>query len=75
MFTTNLFSGLSAVVSPAIMQGYIILMVLLVMGGTILDMMHKKARSTFSKMRKKRSGAQNGQWVQEKRHRLRRLCW
>lgn len=53
MFTTNLFSGLSASISPAMMQGYIVLMVLLVMGGTILDMMHKKSAKYFFENAKK----------------------
>jgi hypothetical protein len=34
-------------ISPDIMQGYVILMVLLVIGGTILDMMHKKSAQYF----------------------------
>lgn len=47
MFSTNPFAELSAVISPEIMQGYVILMVLLVIGGTILDMMHKKSAEYF----------------------------
>ncbi len=47
MFVTNLFAGLSADISPSIMQGYIILMIVLVMGGTILDMIHKKSAKYF----------------------------
>jgi hypothetical protein len=47
MFSANPFSELSAVISPAIMQGYIVLMVLLVIVGTILDMMHKKSAQYF----------------------------
>ena len=42
MFTTNPFSELSALIPVVVMQGYLIVMVLLVVGGTILDMMHKK---------------------------------
>ena len=38
MFSTNPFAELSAVMSPAIMQGYVILMILLVIAGTILDL-------------------------------------
>ena len=53
MFTSNLFAELSNVISPAIMQGYIVLMVLLVMGGTILDMMHKKSAQYFFENAKK----------------------
>ncbi len=53
MLLTNHFSELSAVISPAAMQGYIILMVLLVMGGTILDMIHKKSAQYFFENAKK----------------------
>ena len=53
MLTSNLFSGLSASIPPAIMQGYIVLMVLLVIGGTILDMMHKKSAKYFFENAKK----------------------
>jgi hypothetical protein len=50
MFTTNPFVDL---LSPAIMQGYVILMVILVAGGTILDMMHKKSAKYFFENAKK----------------------
>ena len=53
MFTSNPFAELSAFISPAIMQGYIVLMVLLVMVGTILDMMHKKSAQYFFENAKK----------------------
>ena len=53
MLLTNHFAELSAVISPSIMQGYIILMVLLVMGGTILDMIHKKSAKYFFENAKK----------------------
>jgi len=53
MLLTNHFAELSAVISPSIMQGYIILMVLLVMGGTILDMIHKKSAQYFFENAKK----------------------
>lgn len=53
MFTSNPFSELSAFISPTVMQGYIILMVLLVVGGTILDMMHKKSAQYFFENAKK----------------------
>ena len=55
MFTNNLFSELSAFISPSVMQAYIVLMVLLVMGGTILDMMHKKSAQYFFENAKKAS--------------------
>ena len=47
MFTSNPFSELSASISPDVMQGYVILMVILVAGGTILDMIHKKSAKYF----------------------------
>ena len=53
MLLTNPFSELSAVISPVVMQGYIVLMVLLVMGGTILDMIHKKSAQYFFENAKK----------------------
>jgi hypothetical protein len=53
MLSTNPFAELSAVISPEIMQGYVVLMVLLVIGGTILDMMHKKSAQYFFENAKK----------------------
>lgn len=47
MFTSNPFSALSASIPAMVMQAYIILMVLLVVGGTVLDMMHKKSAQYF----------------------------
>ena len=53
MFTSNPFADLSAFISPTIMQGYVILMVLLVIGGTVLDMIHKKSAQYFFENAKK----------------------
>ena len=47
MITSNPFSELSATIPSGVMQGYVILMFLLVLGGTILDMMHKKSAKYF----------------------------
>ncbi len=47
MFSTNPFAELSALISPTIIQGYIVLMVIMVIGGTILDMLHKKSAQYF----------------------------
>lgn len=61
MFTSNPFSELSASIPAVVMQGYVILMVLLVIGGTVLDMVHKKSARYFfenaekSKKRAKRT--------------------
>ncbi len=58
MFTINPFSELSGFISPMAMQVYVIAMVLLVAGGTILDMMHKKsARYFFENAEKARAAA------------------
>ena len=47
MFMSNPFAELSALISVDVMQGYIVLMVLLVIVGTMLDMMHKKSAKYF----------------------------
>ena len=49
MFTINPFSELSGLISPFAMQLYVITMVLLVAGGTVLDMIHKKSALYFFK--------------------------
>ena len=49
MFTINPFSELSGLISPLAMQLYVIAMVLLVAGGTVLDMIHKKSAQYFFK--------------------------
>lgn len=47
MFSTNPFAELSALISPEVMQIYVVLMVILVIVGTVLDMMHKKSAEYF----------------------------
>jgi len=47
MFTINPFSELSELISPIAMQAYVITMVLLVIGGTLLDTIHKKSAKYF----------------------------
>ena len=47
MLMNNPFAELSAFITPMVMQGYVILMALLVVGGTILDMIHKKSAQYF----------------------------
>lgn len=44
---TNPFAELSGIISPAIMQAYVVLMFLLVVGGTLLDVLHKKSAQYF----------------------------
>ncbi len=47
MFSNNPFAELSTLISPTFIEGYIILMFIMVVGGTILDMMHKKSAKYF----------------------------
>jgi len=53
MFTTNPFAQLNAespdIFTPGLMQIYIILMVLFVIGGTLFDVWHKKSAKYFAK--------------------------
>src|SRR5262245_61849629 len=44
---TNPFAELSASISPTIMQAYVVIMILMVAGGTLLDIMHKKSAKYF----------------------------
>ncbi len=53
MIGTNPFSELSAFISPMAMQIYVVLMVLLVVGGTVLDMIHKQSAKYFFENSKK----------------------
>jgi hypothetical protein len=58
MFTTNPFAELSASmsISPAVMQTYVVIMVLLVVGGTLFDVIHKQsAKYFFANWRKAQS--------------------
>ncbi len=47
MFTSNPFAELSAFISPAVMQTYVVVMILLVAGGTLFDIIHKKSARYF----------------------------
>jgi hypothetical protein len=47
MFTINPFSELAGLISPFAMQVYVIVMVILVVGGTLLDTLHKKSARYF----------------------------
>jgi len=57
MFTTNPFLELSGLISPLAMQIYVIAMIILVAGGTILDTLHKKSAEYFFKNAEKASKA------------------
>src|SRR5260370_14042378 len=58
MFTSNPFADLSAPVPPTVMQTSVVVMALLVAGGTLFDMVHKKrARSFFNDWRNSKKKA------------------
>jgi len=58
MFTSNPFAEISASISPAVMQAYVIVMVILVAAGTLFDVLHKgSARYFFENFRKSRAKA------------------
>ena len=48
MFATNPFAELSAFVSAGLMQAYVVVMILLVIGGTLFDVMHKRSAKYFA---------------------------
>ena len=47
MFTTNPFAELSATIPPALMQTYAVVMILMVVGGTLFDIIHKRSAKYF----------------------------
>jgi hypothetical protein len=47
VITSSPFAVLSASIPPAIMQTYVVVMILLVAGGTLLDVTHKKSAKYF----------------------------
>jgi predicted small integral membrane protein len=49
MFTTNPFAELSASIPPTVMQTYVVVMILMVVGGTLFDIIHKKSAEYFFK--------------------------
>ncbi|MBX3651372.1 MAG: hypothetical protein KF771_08350 [Burkholderiales bacterium] len=58
MFTSNPFAELSASISPAMMQTYVVIMVILVAAGTLFDVLHKgSARYFFENFRKSKAKA------------------
>jgi len=57
MFTTNPFLELSGLIPPLAMQIYVIAMIILVAGGTILDTLHKKSAEYFFRNAEKASKA------------------
>jgi hypothetical protein len=58
MFTTNPFAALSSSIPPAVMQGFVVLMAVLVAAGTLFDVVHKgSARYFFANWRKSKARA------------------
>jgi hypothetical protein len=58
MFASNPYAELSALIPPTVMQTYVVVMALLVAGGTLFDIMHKKsARYFFKNWRNSKSNA------------------
>jgi hypothetical protein len=47
MIASNPFAELAALIPPSAMQAYVVVMVLLVVAGTILDMLHKQSAQYF----------------------------
>ena len=47
MFTSNPFAELSATMSPALMQTYVVIMIIFVIGGTMYDVVEKKSARYF----------------------------
>lgn len=47
MFTSNPFADLTATIPLEVIQGYVILMAILVVGGTVVDTIHKKSAKYF----------------------------
>jgi len=68
MFATNPFAGLSASIPPAVMQTYVVIMIVLVAAGTLFDIVHKGSAKYFFEnwRRSKNKGPQRvggGEWV------------
>lgn len=60
MFAINPFAALSAAIPPAVMQAYIVAMIVLVAAGTLLDIVHKgSARYFFDNWRRSKARARS----------------
>ncbi len=58
MFAVNPFAELSTLIPPVVMQAYVVVMAVLVAGGTLVDIVHKKsARYFFANWRKAKAKA------------------
>ena len=65
MFTSNPFAELAASIPPAVMQTYVVVMIVLVAAGTLFDIVHKgSAKYFFANWRKSKSkGSQQVEWA------------
>src|SRR5258706_12768721 len=58
MFATNPFAALAGSIAPAVMQAFVIAMIVLVAAGTLFDIVHKgSAKYFFANWRKSKSKA------------------
>ncbi len=56
MFATNPFAELSASITPALIQAYVVILIILVAAGTLFDIVHKgSAKYFFDHWRKSKS--------------------
>jgi hypothetical protein len=56
MFSSNPFAALSASIPPAVMQAYVVIMIVLVAAGTLFDVLHKgSAKYFFANWRRSQS--------------------
>ena len=63
MFTSNPFAELSASVLPAIMQAYVVVMAVMVVAGTLFDIIHKRsAKFFFDNWRQSRKESHAAGW-------------
>ena len=62
MLQTNPFSILAETVAPIAMQGFIIAMIILIVAGTVVQMIHHKILHIFLIMQKKRNYQQLKNW-------------
>jgi hypothetical protein len=56
MLSSSPFAEVSAFISPTVMQVYIVAMILMVAGGTLFDMVHKKSATYFFRAWRKSTG-------------------
>ncbi len=67
MFTSNPFAELSTSIPPAVMQIYMVLMIVLVAAGTLFDVIHKGSAKyffeTWRKSQRKGTPVSGGAWV------------